>query len=145
MEVEAGNISYSDCISKHWPAFGQNGKEEITIKHVLQHQVRCNIHASLNISVAAFFDDYSHLISQSYLFHFYWFRKAWKYRVRSLFAGRFALSLLTGDDPRYRRRCIRAENGRDLGERDSNVESGNHKYIPCPHIWMDFGWIIQVN
>ncbi len=36
--VERGLINYSDLVSKHWPEFGQNGKEETTISQILSHQ-----------------------------------------------------------------------------------------------------------
>ena len=29
---------YEDKVSKHWPEFGQNGKEEVTIADVLRHE-----------------------------------------------------------------------------------------------------------
>ena len=35
---DKGLFEYDDCISKHWPEFGQNGKEEIKISDVCQHR-----------------------------------------------------------------------------------------------------------
>ena len=35
---ERGKISYDDLVSKHWPEFAQNGKETVTIGHVLTHR-----------------------------------------------------------------------------------------------------------
>ena len=35
---ERGKISYDDLVSKHWPEFAQNGKETVTIDHVLTHR-----------------------------------------------------------------------------------------------------------
>ena len=36
--VEKGLLDYSDLVSKHWPEFGQNGKESTTISHIMSHQ-----------------------------------------------------------------------------------------------------------
>ncbi|VDN55606.1 unnamed protein product [Dracunculus medinensis] len=36
--VDRGLLNYKDLISKHWPEFGQNGKENITIEQLLSHQ-----------------------------------------------------------------------------------------------------------
>ncbi|WP_375560017.1 serine hydrolase domain-containing protein [Bernardetia sp. OM2101] len=36
--VEKGLINYSDLVSKHWSEFGQNGKENTTISHIMSHQ-----------------------------------------------------------------------------------------------------------
>ena len=35
---ERGQISYDDLVAKHWPEFAQNGKETVTIGHVLTHR-----------------------------------------------------------------------------------------------------------
>ena len=31
-------FKYEDCVSKHWPEFGQNGKENVKISDVFRHQ-----------------------------------------------------------------------------------------------------------
>ncbi|HAS41498.1 MAG TPA: EstA family serine hydrolase [Microscillaceae bacterium] len=36
--VDRGLVAYSDLVSKHWPEFGQNGKENTTVSHLLSHQ-----------------------------------------------------------------------------------------------------------
>ncbi len=36
--VEKGLVQYSDLVSKHWPEFGQNGKQNTTISQILSHQ-----------------------------------------------------------------------------------------------------------
>ena len=36
--VEAGLVNLDDKVSQHWPEFAQNGKDSITIAHVLNHQ-----------------------------------------------------------------------------------------------------------
>ena len=36
--VDRGVLDYDDRIAKHWPEFAQNGKAEITLRHVLAHQ-----------------------------------------------------------------------------------------------------------
>lgn len=38
MLVDQGLADYDDLIAKYWPAFGKNGKENITIRHALSHQ-----------------------------------------------------------------------------------------------------------
>ena len=35
---DKGLFSYDDLVSKHWPEFAQNGKENITIKDVMRHE-----------------------------------------------------------------------------------------------------------
>jgi len=35
--VQDGRIAYDDLVTKYWPEFGQNGKDAITIRHVLSH------------------------------------------------------------------------------------------------------------
>lgn len=35
---DRGRFSFEDRVSKHWPKFGQNGKEEITIAQVMSHR-----------------------------------------------------------------------------------------------------------
>lgn len=36
--VDRGLLNYSDLVSKHWPEFGQKGKESTTVSHLLSHQ-----------------------------------------------------------------------------------------------------------
>ncbi len=38
MLKERGKITYDDLVSKHWPEFAQNGKETVTIRHILTHR-----------------------------------------------------------------------------------------------------------
>ena len=38
MMVERGLLDYSDKVVKHWPEFGQNGKDELTIADILRHE-----------------------------------------------------------------------------------------------------------
>jgi len=35
---ERGKIAWDDLVSKHWPEFAQNGKETVTIRHILTHR-----------------------------------------------------------------------------------------------------------
>ena len=35
---ERGRLGWDDLVSKHWPEFAQNGKEAVTIRHILTHQ-----------------------------------------------------------------------------------------------------------
>src|SRR3990170_5775569 len=36
--VERGQLSYDDLVSRHWPEFARNGKDGVTVRHVLAHQ-----------------------------------------------------------------------------------------------------------
>ncbi|GGM79193.1 serine hydrolase domain-containing protein [Dactylosporangium sucinum] len=36
--AERGALSLDDTLAQHWPAFAANGKEPITVRHVLQHR-----------------------------------------------------------------------------------------------------------
>jgi len=38
MLKERGKIDWDDLVSKHWPEFAQNGKETVTIRHILTHR-----------------------------------------------------------------------------------------------------------
>ena len=38
MLEERGKIAWDDLVSKHWPEFAQNGKETVTIRHILTHR-----------------------------------------------------------------------------------------------------------
>ena len=38
MLKERGKISWDDPVSTYWPEFGQNGKETVTVRHVLTHR-----------------------------------------------------------------------------------------------------------
>jgi CubicO group peptidase (beta-lactamase class C family) len=36
--VESGPLHLDDAVAAYWPEFGQNGKREITVRHVLRHR-----------------------------------------------------------------------------------------------------------
>ena len=38
MLKERGRLDWDDPVAKFWPEFGQNGKESVTIRHLLSHQ-----------------------------------------------------------------------------------------------------------
>ena len=38
MMVDKGLLAYSDPVVKHWPQFGQKGKQMITVADVLRHE-----------------------------------------------------------------------------------------------------------
>jgi CubicO group peptidase (beta-lactamase class C family) len=38
MLKERGQVAWDDLVSKYWPEFGQNGKETVTVRHVLTHR-----------------------------------------------------------------------------------------------------------
>lgn len=35
--IEQGKLKHEDRVSKHWPAFAANGKDDVTVKHLLLH------------------------------------------------------------------------------------------------------------
>jgi CubicO group peptidase (beta-lactamase class C family) len=35
---ERGQLAWDDAVAKHWPEFAQNGKEAVTINHILTHR-----------------------------------------------------------------------------------------------------------
>jgi CubicO group peptidase (beta-lactamase class C family) len=37
LQAEAGLLDYDDPVAAYWPEFAQNGKEEVTVRHVLSH------------------------------------------------------------------------------------------------------------
>ncbi|HUW04135.1 MAG TPA: serine hydrolase domain-containing protein [Acidimicrobiales bacterium] len=37
LQVEAGLVSYDEPVATYWPEFAQNGKEGVTVRHVLSH------------------------------------------------------------------------------------------------------------
>ena len=38
MLVDRGLLSYDDLVTKHWPEFGKNGKEHVTVADVMRHE-----------------------------------------------------------------------------------------------------------
>ena len=36
--VDSGRLSYDDLVTKHWPEFGRNGKENVTVAMLIGHQ-----------------------------------------------------------------------------------------------------------
>ncbi|GMS87578.1 hypothetical protein PENTCL1PPCAC_9753, partial [Pristionchus entomophagus] len=39
MLVDRGLVSYDDLVIKHWPEFGQNGKDNVTVQMLMSHAV----------------------------------------------------------------------------------------------------------
>jgi CubicO group peptidase (beta-lactamase class C family) len=37
LQVEAGLVDYDEPVATYWPEFAQNGKENVTVRHVLSH------------------------------------------------------------------------------------------------------------
>ncbi len=37
-QIEAGRIALDDRVADYWPAFGQNGKDAVLVRHILTHQ-----------------------------------------------------------------------------------------------------------
>eukprot|EP00494_Astrolonche_serrata_P032483 UN32752 len=36
--VDEGYFHYNDLVTKHWPEFGQNGKENLKIEDIMRHE-----------------------------------------------------------------------------------------------------------
>ena len=36
--VDRGRLAYDDPVGKHWPEFGQNGKQDVRVEDVLRHE-----------------------------------------------------------------------------------------------------------
>ena len=36
--ISEGKVCYNDTVAKHWPAFAQNGKQDIKISDVMRHE-----------------------------------------------------------------------------------------------------------
>ncbi|WP_438819958.1 serine hydrolase domain-containing protein [Acinetobacter bouvetii] len=59
--VSEGLLDYDTPVAKYWPEFGQNGKDKITLRHMLSHQsglydIRNNIAAAVEMT------DWSHML-----------------------------------------------------------------------------------
>lgn len=39
MLVDRGWVAYEDKLTNFWPEFGQNGKEDVTVEQIVNHQV----------------------------------------------------------------------------------------------------------
>jgi CubicO group peptidase (beta-lactamase class C family) len=37
--VDKGYVKYEDKVTSFWPEFAQNGKEDTTVEHIMNHQV----------------------------------------------------------------------------------------------------------
>ncbi len=37
-QIERGNIALDDLVASYWPEFGQKGKEQVTVRHLLTHR-----------------------------------------------------------------------------------------------------------
>ena len=38
--VDRGYLNYDDLVTKYWPEFGANGKDNVTVKMLVGHEVR---------------------------------------------------------------------------------------------------------
>ena len=38
LQAEAGRVDYDERVSTYWPEFAQNGKQDVTVRHVLCHE-----------------------------------------------------------------------------------------------------------
>ncbi|MDP6376235.1 MAG: serine hydrolase [Pseudomonadales bacterium] len=60
--VDQGKADYDDPVAKHWPEFGENGKDGITIRHVLCHEAGL-YRVSEMISTPAEMLDWAHMLN----------------------------------------------------------------------------------
>lgn len=61
LQAEAGLIDYDDPVAVHWPEFAQNGKENVTVRHVLSHSAGLHRLRSV-IDDAAEMLDWDHMV-----------------------------------------------------------------------------------
>ena len=54
--VQRGRLSLDDRVARHWPEFGQRGKEEITVRQVLQHRSGVSVARSASLDALAMTD-----------------------------------------------------------------------------------------
>ncbi len=47
--VDRGNLNYDSLIGDYWPEFASNGKEDITVKMLVNQEVMTYIHANHKI------------------------------------------------------------------------------------------------
>lgn len=60
-----GHFSYDDAVTKYWPAFGQNGKENISIRTLLAHQAGlCALDRRLRIKTLLDIDKMSKILEE---------------------------------------------------------------------------------
>ena len=43
--VDRGHLDYNQKVVHYWPEFGQKGKENVTVKMLLNHEVRIEIYS----------------------------------------------------------------------------------------------------
>jgi len=48
--ADRGLMNYEDKVTKYWPEFGQNGKENITVQDVMRHVKKKSIQLSSNFN-----------------------------------------------------------------------------------------------
>lgn len=56
MAVQRSDADYDDLVSKYWPGFEENGKAEVTIRHVLNHQAGLANKRPENVTIEEFLD-----------------------------------------------------------------------------------------
>lgn len=59
---DSHGVEYNDLVTKYWPEFGQNGKEDTTIEHILSHS--CGLAAALpeDMAMVRMRDDWEGII-----------------------------------------------------------------------------------
>jgi CubicO group peptidase (beta-lactamase class C family) len=94
-----GLIDYEEKVATYWPEFAQNGKENVTVRQLLNHQAGlCAIDEPLNAQVLADLDAVASILAQQ--------RPAWEpgtrhgYHYQSL--GLYEGELIRRTDPQHR-------------------------------------------
>jgi len=65
MLVDRGILDYNEKVSKYWPEFAQNGKENITVKMLLTHQAGLPvIDEPITLEIFANFENFSKIIAK---------------------------------------------------------------------------------
>jgi CubicO group peptidase (beta-lactamase class C family) len=57
--VERGALSLDDPLARHWPEYARNGKEPITVRHVLQHRAGVPLASGTLLGDAAWMTDWT--------------------------------------------------------------------------------------
>ena len=61
LQVEAGLVDYDEPVATYWPEFAQNGKETLTVRHVLSHSAGLHRLRSV-IETAHHMFDWEHMV-----------------------------------------------------------------------------------
>jgi CubicO group peptidase (beta-lactamase class C family) len=62
LQVEAGLVDYDEPVATYWPEFAQNGKEAVTVRHVLSHSAGMHRMRSV-VDDAGHMLDWDHMVA----------------------------------------------------------------------------------